>query len=137
MSGLDGNPYSWFSHAKAHIKIKLIIMIPSLPSDSPLHGHAIYRDFISKAKIGKKLFFFLNISTQNIYCGYPQCMFWIKNKKIRCAPANPSCFFLHMYIKWGIRGYTLHGHVFLMPWKELASDWHRTLAVSKIMEITF
>ena len=44
-----------------------------------------------------------DILAQNIHCGYtlepprrggsneyPQCMFWIKNKKIRCTPANPS-----------------------------------------------
>ena len=45
-----------------------------------------------------------NILAQNIHCGYsvepprrggsngyPQCMFWMKNKKIRYTPANP-CF---------------------------------------------
>ena len=48
----------------------------------------------------KKNDFFLNIFTQNIHCGYtlepplsneyPQSMLWIKNKKIRYTPANPS-----------------------------------------------
>ena len=33
-------------------------------------------------------------------------MFWSKNKKNRYTPAYPS------FKKWGIRGYTLHGHVF-------------------------
>ena len=41
---------------------------------------------------------------------YPQSMFWSKNKKNRYTPAYPSFAIL----KWGSRGYTLHGHVFLM-----------------------
>ena len=61
------------------------------------------------------------IYAQNIDCGYtlepplrggsneyPQSMFWIKNKKNRCTPVNPS-FAIY---KWGMRGYTFHGHVF-------------------------
>ena len=61
--------------------------------------------------------------SQNIHCGYtlepprrggsneyPQCMFWIKNKKNSYTPANPS-FSIE---KWGIRGYIFHGDVFLM-----------------------
>ena len=53
-----------------------------------------------------------NIFAQNIHCGYKlesphrggsneysQCMFWIKNKKIRYTPANPS-----FYIKVGFEG---------------------------------
>ena len=49
------------------------------------------------------MFDIFNISAQNIHCGYtlepprrggsneyPQCMFWINNKKIRYTPANPS-----------------------------------------------
>ena len=70
------------------------------------------------------------IFAQNIDCGYtlqlprrggsneyPQSMFWIKNKKNRYTPANPT---LYMY-GWGLGGYSLHGHVFLMistrkPW---------------------
>ena len=63
------------------------------------------------------------IFAQNIDCGYslepprrggsneyPQSMFWSKNKKNRYTPANPS-FTIQ---KWGLRGYSLHGHVFLM-----------------------
>ena len=51
-----------------------------------------------------KNFDIFNIFAQNIDCGYtlepprrggsneyPQCMFWIKNKKIRYTAANPSC----------------------------------------------
>ena len=58
------------------------------------------------------LYIFL-IFAPNIHCGYtlepprgggsneyPQCMFWIKNKKIRYTPANPSFF----YIKVGFKG---------------------------------
>ena len=37
-------------------------------------------------------------------------MFWSKNKKNRFTPAYPS-FAIQ---KWGSRGYTLHGHVFVM-----------------------
>ena len=64
-----------------------------------------YTEIFSALKIenfiGKILNF--NIAAQNIHCGYtlelprrggsneyPQCMFWIKNKKIRYSPANPS-----------------------------------------------
>ena len=62
------------------------------------------------------------IFAQNIDCGYtleppqgggsneyPQSMFWSKNKK-KYTPANPS-FTLY---KWGIRGCSLHGLVFVM-----------------------
>ena len=52
-----------------------------------------------------------NILAQNIHCGYtlepprgsneyPQCLFWIKNKKIRFTPSNPS----FCYIKVGFEG---------------------------------
>ena len=46
-------------------------------------------------------------------------MFWSKNKKNRYTPAYPS-FDIQ---KWGLRGCTLHGHVFLM--KEF-KDFHLT-----------
>ena len=68
------------------------------------------------------MIFFL-IFALNIDCGYtlepprrggsneyPRSMFWSKNKKNRCTPAYPSFAIL----KWGSRGYTLHGHAFLM-----------------------
>ena len=70
----------------------------------------------------KKFDIFL-IFAQNIDCGYtlepprrggsneyPQSMFWSKNKKNRYTPAYPS----FSKQKWGLRGYTLHGHVFMM-----------------------
>ena len=70
----------------------------------------------------KKFDIFL-IFAQNIDCGYklepprrggsneyPQSMFWSKIKKNRYTPAYPS-FAIY---KWGSRGYTLHGHVFMM-----------------------
>ena len=44
---------------------------------------------------------------QNIDWGYPQSMFWNKNKKHRYTPANPSFFSI---IKVGSKG----GHVFLV-----------------------
>ena len=53
-------------------------------------------------------------------------MFWSKNKKNRHTPAYPS----FAVSKWGIRGYTIHGHVFLMkkvyitdPSKEVLLLW--------------
>ena len=61
------------------------------------------------------------IFAQNIDCGYmleppcrggsneyPQSMFLSKNKKNRYTPAYPILY------KSGLRGYTLHGHVFVM-----------------------
>ena len=42
---------------------------------------------------------------------YPQSMFWSKSKKNRYTPAYPS-----FAKKWDIRGYILHGHVFLMKY---------------------
>ena len=44
------------------------------------------------------------------YNDNPQSMFWSKNKENRYNPAYPSFSIL----KWGLRGYILHGHVFLM-----------------------
>ena len=86
----------------------------------------IYRDFFSPVKIEnfiRKKCDICLIFAQNIDCGYtlepprrggsneyPQTMFWSKNKKNRYTPAYPS-FTIQ---KWGIRGYTLYGHVFLM-----------------------
>ena len=37
-----------------------------------------------------KIFLIFNISCRGGSNEYPQCMFWIKNKKIRYTPANPS-----------------------------------------------
>ena len=64
------------------------------------------------------------IFAKNIHCGYtlepprrggsneyPQCMFWIKNNKIRYTPANPSFFF---YIKVGYKGVYIAWTCFLM-----------------------
>ena len=69
------------------------------------------------------MIFFL-IFAQNIDCGYtlkpprrggsneyPQSMFFSKNKKNRCTHAYPGCLSI---LKWGLRGYKFHGHVFLM-----------------------
>ena len=66
--------------------------------------------------------FFL-IFPQNIDCGYtlepphlggsneyPQSMFYSKNKKKKYTAVNPSFTIL----KWGVRGYTLHGLVIMM-----------------------
>ena len=41
---------------------------------------------------------------------YPQSMFWIKNKENIYTPVNSS----FAKYKWGIKGYTFHGHVFLI-----------------------
>ena len=42
---------------------------------------------------------------------YPQSMFWNKNKNNRYTPLKPQFF---SFLKWGSRGYTLHGQVCLM-----------------------
>ena len=84
-------------------------------------AHAIHRDFFAEAKID-----IFNIFAQIKHCGYAlespqpsrlggsnkytQCMFWIKNKKIWYTPANPS---FSVY-EWRLRGYTFHGHIFLI-----------------------
>ena len=72
-------------------------------------------------------FFFFFFFAQNIDCGYtlepprrggsneyPQSMFWSKNEKNRYTPANPSFDIQFCIKRWGLWGYTLHGHVFLM-----------------------
>ena len=71
-----------------------------------------------------KKFDIFRILAQNIDCGYSlepprrggsqtstHNLFWSKNKKNMYTPAYPNFSIL----KWGLRGYTLHGHVFLMP----------------------
>ena len=89
------------------------------------HGHVIYRNFFGFKNENfhrKKKYIFL-IFAENIDCGYtlepprrggsneyPQSMFWSKNKKNRYTPAYPSFAILN----WGLRGYSLHGHVFLV-----------------------
>ena len=50
-------------------------------------------------------------------------MFWSKNKKNRYTPANPNFAIL----KWGSRGYTFHGHVFLMICVSYSFSVRRTL----------
>ena len=89
------------------------------------HAHMIYSNFF-RSKIDnfqrKNSNIFL-IFAQNIDCGYtlepprrggsnqyPQSMFWSKNKKNRYTTWKPQFF----YIKVGSRGYTSHGHVFVM-----------------------
>ena len=51
---------------------------------------------------------------------YPQSMFWSKNKKNSYTPAYPS----FTVEKLGLRGYTLHGHVFLMKSHFIVSPLH-------------
>ena len=88
-------------------------------------AHATNRDFLA-SKIENfqlKIFEYFLIFAKNINCGYklepprrggsneyPQSMFWNKNKKNRYTPAYPSFAIL----KWDSRGYTLHGHSFVM-----------------------
>ena len=75
-----------------------------------------------------KFFDIFLIFAQNIDCGYmselprrdgsgeyPQSMFWSKNKEIMCTPVNPNLTIQ----KWGVRGCTLHGHVFMMQWPSI------------------
>ena len=74
------------------------------------------------------------IFAQNMACRrggsneYPQCMFWIKIKKIMYTPANPSFY----YIKLGIRVYTFHGHIILMD-LEIANNTPTESARLKII----
>ena len=92
----------------------------------PMQYEGIFK--VVKTENFQKNFFFaiFLIFAQNIDCGYtlepprqggsnenPQSMFWSKNKKNRYTPANPSFSIL----KWGLRGYTFHGHIFLMDGK--------------------
>ena len=85
-----------------------------------------------KIKFYRKNLDILNTFVQNIYCGYtfvshrrggsneyPQSMFYSKNKKNRYTPANPS-FTIR---KWGLRGYTLHRHVFLMHFQIISEGF--------------
>ena len=78
-----------------------------------------------------KIFDIFLIFAQNIDCGYTlepprrggsneytQSMFWSKNKKNRYTPAFPT-FTIQ---KWGLRRYSLHGHVFLMLCNQNLSD---------------
>ena len=89
------------------------------------HAHAIYKNFFGckNENFYWKNFDIFLIFAQNIDCGYtlepprrggsneyPQSMFWSKNKENRYTPVYPSFTIL----MWGMRGYTLHGHVFLM-----------------------
>ena len=74
----------------------------------------------------KSLTFKKKSFAQNIDCGYTlepprrggsneylQSMFWSKNKKNRYTPAYPSIPQFY-YIEVGFKGYSIHGHVFLM-----------------------
>ena len=125
------------------------ITLSTLPLPSlRKHAHMIYSIFfMSKIdNFHRKTFYVFLIFAQNIDCGYtlepprrggsneyPQSMFWSKNTKNRYTPAYPS----FTISKWGLRGYSLHGHVFLMSrmlidisdtstplWK--IQEWHET-----------
>ena len=82
-----------------------------------------YIEFFGCRRILNFIRFFLDIFAQNIDCGYmlesprrggsneyPQSLFWSQNKKNRYTSAYPS----FIVRKWGLKGYTFHGHVFLM-----------------------
>ena len=101
-----------------------------------------YTKIFKIVKNKKKHAIFL-ILAQIIYCGYtlepprrggsneyPQSMFWSKNKKNRYTPAYPN----FAVQKWGLRGYTFHGHVFLM--KECIQNVNSTLAFPGNMHAT-
>ena len=75
-----------------------------------------FSESVKNENFQKKFFDIFLIFAQNIDCGYtlepprrggsneyPQSMFWSKNKKNRYTPAYSS-----------FRGYTFHGHVFMM-----------------------
>ena len=51
---------------------------------------------------------------------YPETMFWIRNKKTGIPLQTKVVFF--SIKKWGIRGYSLHGHGILMKCLHCQSD---------------
>ena len=65
---------------------------------------------IENYQLENRIFFL--IFAQNIDCEYPRSMFLSKNKNNRYmyTPAYPS----FAVKKWGSKGYTLLGHVFVM-----------------------
>ena len=87
----------------------------------------------------KMLLFFLTFA-QNIDCRYTlqpprrggtneyaQFMFWSKNKKNRYTTAYLS----FIYMKWGLMGYILHAHIFLV-----CSHFHHSRQQIHSSEIT-
>ena len=84
-----------------YVKIIYNAQIPFHYENLPMQNTEIYRE-VGKFSLEKKKDIFL-IFAQNIDCGYtfepprrggsneyPQSMFWSKNKKNMCTPANPS-----------------------------------------------
>ena len=102
------------------------------------HAHAIYRKFFGceNENFHWKIFEFFVIFAQNINCvytfephrrggsnEYPQSMFWSKNNEKYVYTCKP-----HFYnIKWGMMGYTLYGHVFLMSSNVRSRRFHLQL----------
>ena len=97
-----------------------------------------YTDFFSckkKLKISPENFDIFNMFAHKIDRGYtlePPPRFWIKNKKNRYTPVNPSFY----YINVGFKGYTLQGHVFMMlalTWKHGCVNHLRAFRFNLIM----
>ena len=86
-----------------------IIKIPD--SRSPyLRDHNAYDTFNIFRHYENLLMQYTEIFFSETVLTSTHSLFWIKNKKNRYTPVNPS-FTIQ---KWGLRGYSLHGHVFLM-----------------------
>ena len=91
-------------------------------------AHAIYRDFFSVAKMekftGKQLIFLLFlhktyivgtsenrlIEAEAVLTSTHDACFGSKIRQLGIPLQTP----ILLYKKWGLRGYTFHGHVFLM-----------------------
>ena len=57
---------------------------------------------------------------------YPQSMFWSKNLKNSYTPVNPS---LSIHNSRDSRGYTFHGHVFLMWFQFLYKNLQKGISL--------
>ena len=80
-------------------------------------AQAIYSDFFSAVKIWNislaKIDIFY-VYAQNIDCGYPQSMFWIKNKKKLDTPANLIFTYIHVGLKGVFIAWKCYSDVFLL-----------------------
>ena len=83
-------PYSKMSESASQMKANFYIWRLHITKTCPYN----IRRFSSAVKfeifMGKKKRCIFNRFAQNIDCGYPQTMFWIKNKKNRYTHAYPS-----------------------------------------------
>ena len=85
-----------------------------------------YTEIFSAVKIEKfnwKKLDIPNMFGQNIDCVYHIDCFSVKNKK-NAYPCKPQLYYT---CNWGSRGYTFHGHVFLMERLEIQTGLARLI----------